>query len=166
MPNETAQGLAKYKPEPEYAAKLEKAKKEFSKQAKSGISALSAEFFELKRRKAEVEKRLSEFNLKIAAVELLMLKSLEDEDLTKVSLEGGGTIFKKSTAYPVVKDKKALFDWIKKNKLVALLSVNHQTLKSVVNDRLREGEDLPGGVDAFLKDSIGHRGGMGEESDD
>jgi len=143
--------------------KIEEAAKKFSKAAKSGVAALSAEFFELKRRKKSQEARLAESNLYLTAVESLILKALDDADLTKVTLEGGGTIYKKSTAYPIVKDRTKLFAWIKKHKLGSLLSVNHQTLKSQVNERLRQGEDLPDGVEAFLKDSIGHRGGMEEE---
>jgi hypothetical protein len=153
--------LTKYQPEPEYQEKIKKVQKEYKMY--KGLDALSTEFFDLKRQKLAAESVLATINLKIAAVEGLLLNQMENEDIRKFELGGGGTIFKKSTAYPVIKDKIKLFAWIKANKLVALLSVHHQTLKAVVNERLSNGEGLPAGVEAFLKDSIGHRGGVNGE---
>jgi len=153
--------LSKFVENPDYAQKIKIEQKKFKRA--QGLDALATELFEAKRQKLAAEAVLAKINLKIAAVEGLLLDQMESEDIRKFELVGGGTIFKKSTAYPIVKDKSKLFQWIKKMKLVSLLSVHHQTLKAVVNERLSNGEGLPDGVEAFLKDSIGHRNGMGEK---
>lgn len=148
--------LPKYQPEPEYQEKIKATQKKFSKLR--GLDALSTEFFELKHQKKAAEEVLAEINLKSAAVEGLLLSQMENEDIRKFELIAGGTIFKKSTAYPIVKDKASLFAWIKLHKATHLLSVHHQSLKAVCNELLANGESLPNGVDAFLKDSVGFRG--------
>jgi len=156
--------LAKFEEDPEYAARIKAEAKKFGK-IKDEPAKLAAEFFEAKKLKKVHEKKLSDTNLKIAAIESLLLANFEDQEITSIKDEAGATIFKKSTAYPVVKDKKALFAWIKAHKAAHLIGIVHQSLKAFVNERLQDGESLPPGVEAFLKDSIGHRGGVGGDVD-
>ena len=148
--------LPKFEEEPEYAQKIKENQTAYKRHT---IAELATEFFEARKRKKVFEERLADSNLLIAALEGLILAALEDSDVSMIRLEGSdASIFRKSTAYPKVVDKKALFAWIKANKATHLVGVMHQSLKSFVNERLQAGESLPPGVVAFLKDSLGHRG--------
>lgn len=165
MPNEKQPlNLPKFEVEPEYAAKIKAQQKKYVK-FKDEPAKLGSEFFHVKKLKKNAEAHLAEINLRIAALEGLLLANFEDQEITSIKNEDGATIFKKSTAYPVIKDKKKLFAWIKANKAAHLIGVVHQSLKSFVNERLQDGQSLPPGVEAFLKDSIGHRGGVGGDID-
>jgi len=165
MPNDKKEmKLPKFEMEPEYAAKIKEEQKQYRK-IKDEPAKLGTEFFHWKKLKKEKEATLAQINLKLAALEGLLLANFEDQEITSIKNEDGATIYKKSTAYPIVKDKKKLFAWIKAHKAAHLIGVVHQSLKAFVNERLQDGQDLPPGVEAFLKDSIGHRGGVGGDVD-
>ena len=151
--------LPQFQNEPDYASKIKEAQLKYN-EFKDDHGTLATKFFHWKKLKKVKEAQLAFINLHIAALEGLLLANFENQEITSIKNEDGTTIFKKSTAYPVVKDKKKLFAWIKAHKAVHLLGVAHQSLKAFVNERLQNGEAPPPGVECFLKDSIGHRGGV------
>lgn len=56
--------------------------------------------------------------------------------------------------YPSVKDKPVLYQWIKDTDQSELLTLNYQTMVSIVKSKLEAGQPLPPGVDVFLKDKL------------
>lgn len=143
--------LDKFEVEPAYREKLDKVKKDYLQQ---GLPDLVVRMIQWKAMKIAAEKELETANLHLEAFSELIQARMEEQQLHSFKTAHGDTIYISSTAYPSVKDREKLFAWIKKKKMVTLLSIHHQTLKGICNDLLREGEDVPPGVKCFIKSSI------------
>jgi hypothetical protein len=114
-------------------------------------SALTAEYASLRADRAALEESLSKTNLSIAACEQLMEKAFEDEGISsmKTSL---GSIQARTEPYPIVEDREGFRDWCAADPDIRQLMVlNPMTAKSLVKERLLQGQDTPPGVRAFLK---------------
>ena len=111
----------------------------------------------MKNHKDEIEEKLSDVNQELEALSQLLIDKMEDEDMHSFKAEDGTTIFQKTAVYPKVVDKEVAFAWIKKNKQEHLLSIQHMSLKAFCKDLLEQGNELPGGVECFLKTTVGSR---------
>jgi hypothetical protein len=148
--------LLKFQVEPEYRLKLDKVKKDF---LSSSLSDLIERIKAWKKMKDQAEEELSTANLHLEAISEIVEYKMDELQIRNFKTEKGETVYISSTAYPKVEDKAALFAWIKKKKMVEILGVNFQTLKGICNDLLKEGEELPPGVECFIKSSVRMRKG-------
>lgn len=92
-------------------------------------------------------------NLRIEACNQLLVDNLEGEDESKV-VNGLGTFSIIDSPYPSVKDRAAFLNWISETDQEELLTVNYQTMAALVKDKITKGEELPAGVEVFVKTSI------------
>jgi hypothetical protein len=109
--------------------------------------------------KDKLEEEISEHNLRIEALSQLLVSAMEDQSVQKIELSSGALVYLQDTPYPVVKDREALMVWIKKQRMVNLLTVHYQTLKGLVNEMLVSGKPCPPGVEVFLKTQARLRNG-------
>jgi len=110
-----------------------------------------------KNTKDALEDDLSAINQNLEAINQLLVDKMDAEDMHSFKAEDGTTIYQKVSVYPKVVDKEVAFAWIKKNKKEFLLSIQHMSLKSFCTELLEQGDDLPGGVECFIKTTVGSR---------
>lgn len=120
---------------------------------------LAAIYGKLREKKDFHNSEISVLELEIEAITQLFVQRFEDEGIQSQRFEDGVLISISDAPYPVVKDKLALREWINKNDLTDLLSVNYQTLASLVKERLSGAvnESLPDGVDVYMKTTLSRR---------
>lgn len=117
----------------------------------ANVNKLAALFAARKAMKDAHEETISELNVEIEALSQLLVEALEDQNIQKVELASGAVYFLQDTPYPSVKDRDALLDWVKKQKMNSLLTIHYQTLKALTSERLVAGQAPPPGVEVYLK---------------
>ena len=105
------------------------------------------------------EAKLKKTQLELDSIEELLLELMENQELESVSSSSGSTFSRSPSPYPIVKNKDALLAWLKHADLNELLSLNYQTLRGMVSERILEGESLPDGVELFHKETVRRRKG-------
>lgn len=122
--------------------------------------------------KARIEAQLDLTKLELEAVEREIYKRFDDTGKDNTRFEDGVLLSKSEEPYPVVTDEAALLAWIKTNQLEDILSLNWQTMKTMVKEILlpEKGKDqkfstLPPGVDVFYKQKLRRSGGAKIEGD-
>ena len=146
--------VAAFEPEPEFQKKVEAAKREIvgdSEATDANVSHLAMLFAQHQARKHDLEEQISDLNIGIEAISQLIVESLEGEDISSVKLDSGATVYLSYTPYPSVEDREKVMEWIKKNKMKSLLSVNYQTMKAMVSEQLAAGKPTIPGIKVFLK---------------
>jgi len=108
--------------------------------------------------KASLEAQIKEKNLTIAAMDQVLVELLEAETMTSFKLENAVSMSIKDDVYCSVSDKPLFYDWIDKNGLEDMYTINYQTMSSMVKQRLIAGEEIPPGVETYFKQSISVRG--------
>jgi hypothetical protein len=98
--------------------------------------------------------------LEIEAITRLMVEHMEEEGQSNITFEDGISIGHSVEPYPFVEDQSKLLQWVKDNKMEAMLTLNYQTMSSLVKERLegKVNEPLPDGVNVFMKDKLSCRG--------
>lgn len=149
--------LPAFEEESSYQQKIDEEKKLILAYAENAedvnVAFLAARLEQAKQNKDEIEERLYGVNVQIEALSQLLITAMDNQSLEKVSLSSGATVYLNYAPYPSVEDREKLFAWIKKQRMVKLLTVNHQTLKGLVNELLANGKSVPPGVNVFLKTS-------------
>jgi hypothetical protein len=125
-----------------------------------GVACL---YNEAKLAKAAAESVAKVYELKKDALARLMADRFEEDGKTSTGFVNGGSMRITPDVYPVVKDQGALLAWVKETGQEALLTLNFQTMASIVKQRLLEGKSLPSGVDVFLRDRL-TLSGFGKEN--
>jgi hypothetical protein len=92
----------------------------------------------------EAEETVSGINLQLRAVEGLLEQAFEQADVSSLK-QDGDSVRVELEPVPKVENKEALGVWLRSDPdLERLLTLNHQTLASLVKERLQAGEDTPG----------------------
>lgn len=117
-------------------------------------------YVKCRNRADELNVELTQLNLEEEAYTRAFIDRFEEAGTTKVDFENGTQIGVSVEPYPFVKDQAAMLAWIKKNGMEAMLTLNWQTMASMVKDRLsgKVKEPLPDGVEVFMKDKLSCRG--------
>lgn len=92
-------------------------------------------------------------NLRLAALDQVLVDNLEGEDESKV-VNSLGTFSLKDVPYPKVNDKASFIQWVWDTDQVEILSVNYQTMAAIVKAKIEKGEELPAGVEVYIKTSV------------
>ena len=113
----------------------------------------------LRQKKDKLVEDLSVLELEIEALTQLFVTRFEDEGIQSQRFEDGTLLSITDAPYPIVKDKLALREWVDKQGLSDMLSLNYQTLASLVKERLsgQVNEPLPNGVDVYMKTTLTRR---------
>jgi hypothetical protein len=129
----------------------------------ANVTRLASLFVAAKQTKDAYEDKISELNVRLEALSQMIVEHLEGEQIQKVELASGALIYLQDTPYPIVKDRDAVLDWIKKQKMQSLLTVHFQTLKAMTSERLVTGKPCIPGTEVFLKTQARVRNGKGSE---
>jgi len=116
------------------------------------LAYVAQEYNDLEEELAEREKEIQRMKLQLEAASRVLGQKMEDASLESAVMAG----YKwtpKFEPYPQVKDKAALRAWVDDH-MSDNLSLPFMTLKSVVKDALEAGDELPPGVEVFLKRSF------------
>lgn len=107
----------------------------------------------------DIKEREKANNLELAALEQLLADSMVALGIEDGFKSEGFTYFKQSAPYPKVTDKTRLRRYMTKTGQEDLLSLNPQTLKSIVSEALGPtgSRVIPDGVEVFVKESISRR---------
>jgi hypothetical protein len=116
-------------------------------------------FNQAKAAKEDLEEKIKILTLELTAYTQLLVERYDDQGIEKATYEDGATVGIHVEPYPVVTDSGKLLAWVRANDLEAMLSLNYQTLTSLVKDAIENGKLLPDGVDVYLKDKLSRRGG-------
>jgi hypothetical protein len=142
--------LVKFVEEPKYQQRIDAMKPLYQPKGREGMFK---ELAALKVKKEKVEEQLKDINLRVAAIDQLLVTDLEgaNEAAVKTKL---GTFSLKDSPYPKVVDQRKLLEWVHDNKLDEILTVSYQTMAAMCKDRLQKGEDVMDGVEVYMKTSI------------
>lgn len=108
----------------------------------------------------ECEKLQSKLNVIIEGCSQIFCERFESRDVTSQKFRDGSQLVLKDEPYPFLDTKNdpaakdKFYAWLKKQKLTSLLTLNAQTMKSMIKERLLNGETIPPGIDVFMKTSV------------
>lgn len=119
---------------------------------------LKDEYVKARRAKDALDVQVSLLETQIAAYTYLFVQRMEEDDVTALPFTDGVQLGSSVEPYPNVKDRAALYGWIKETGQEDLLTLNYQTLASITKQRLLEGEPIPPGIEVFMKDKLTARG--------
>lgn len=155
--------LVRYQPDnTPFQQKVDEAKLDFRSHNREGGPlenkvTMAKELRKIIRSKEELETQISELNVKIEALNQMLVDELEDEGITKFTLPEGLTTYQEQRVYVAIQDKEKFYEWIDANGLDDLYTVHSSTASALVKERLENGQELPPGAAAFLKASIRFR---------
>lgn len=92
-------------------------------------------------------------NLRLEALDQILVDNLEGEDESKI-VNSLGTFSLVDSPYPKVADKPAFLGWVRETDQEEILSVNYQTMAAIVKAKIEKGEELPAGVEVFIKTTV------------
>lgn len=102
--------------------------------------------------KNTLDKASKDLDFDMTAITMLMSKRFQDEGLESAVI-GGYRWTPKPDPYAQVKDKAEFLKWALEH-MQSNLQIPWPTLNSIVKANLESGEELPPGVDVFLKRSF------------
>ncbi len=112
---------------------------------------LAREYTLLREEKSQLDKQVSDLNLRLEAVTQLMGEQFEKDDMPGIRI-GGYAISTYMEPYAQVVDPEAYRAWVlADDDLRRQMTLSWQTTNSLMKARLLEGESEPPGVTAFAK---------------
>jgi hypothetical protein len=155
--------LTKVEVEPDYQSKVNLMKDEVKGELLASgkqvtVKSLGIVYAKARAEKARLNALIKAQQIIVEATQQELIEMMESQDYTSVKLEGGVSISIKDDVYSSVKDKPAFMSWISENDMEDLLSVNYQTMNSLVKSRLIDGQPVPAGIEPYFKQSIMIRG--------
>lgn len=109
-------------------------------------------------KKESLEALVSIKTLEIEALVRLLVDRFEASGETSKTFEDGCSLRLADEPFPTVTDSGKLRAWIIKKNMEDMLTLNFQTMKSMVKACLADGHPLPDGVDVFMKTSLTRTG--------
>jgi hypothetical protein len=109
--------------------------------------------------KDRLNEEISRLNLDIEALSQMLIPQMEQDGVDMFRLDSGESLSIKDEPYSSVDNRPMFLTWIRNQNLEDLLTVNYQTMNSMVKERLTKGLQAPPGIKVFLKQSITKRKG-------
>ncbi len=106
--------------------------------------------------KKRLEDELHQVNTRREALNQLILDRLEADGDQNIK-NAFGTFWISDEPYSKVADKQQYLRWIGEQGLEALLSVPYPTTNAQVKARLEAGQELPPGIEVFIKSTVRRR---------
>lgn len=115
-------------------------------------------YVQVRKQLDQLEAQVSVLEIQKAALTYIFTNRFEEDDVTSMKFANGTTLGESVEPLPNVKDRTALVNWIKTTGQEELLTLNYQTLASMVKQLLLEGKPIPPGVEVFMKQKLTARG--------
>ena len=148
--------LERFKPEPEWQARVDGAKSTYTGLDTAGLARA---FAHERAQKQHLEAQVKLHNVELEAISQLLVEELEASAIQKVQLDTGETVYLSDEPYAQVEDRAAVLAWAKKKRLEQLLTVQWQTFNAMVKEMLTAGKPVPPGTKVYMKTSARLRGG-------
>lgn len=149
------ENMVKFAQPPDFQQKVDLCKKELVAKKTSEITTFYDETMQAKQ---DAEMVIKECNVRLEAVNQVLVERLEDDDTSSVKINGN-TYYIQDKPYSSVQDKGKLLAWVRETGQEDLLALNYNTLAAIVNANLIEGKEIPPGVAVFMKSTIQRREG-------
>ena len=110
----------------------------------------------------EKKKQLKELQSEVASLEYEIIQEMEGLNLLSLRTDDGVLFTTIVKSYPSLKaeDREIAYNWLKERGLFdALATINPNTLRGFINERLEAGEELPPGVELYMKTTLSMRKG-------
>lgn len=108
--------------------------------------------------KDKLEEQIKLLNIKIAATESLLAERFEQQGIQSTKFDFGNNytplFYIKDEPYTKIINKKECIQWLKDNGLDDMNSPVWQSLNALVKERMANGEELPKGIEVFLKTTV------------
>lgn len=117
-------------------------------------STLAKRYVDIRLEKNELEEAMYEVNLRLTAVEQLLVDQYEAEGTTSLKLDSGDNVSVQMEPYAQVVDKEAFRLWCLEEGLANLMTIPWASTNSMTKTRLLEGEPEPPGVKAYARSKI------------
>jgi hypothetical protein len=141
--------------EPKHQEKIDAVKKAMREEPSFELhaSSLAAEYTNVRREKDGIEKTLSDCQVRLDAVFQMMCEQFEVEGTKAITLENGDNVRIQPKIYASVVDAEVFRLWCLEQGLERQMTLHPQTAKSLINQRLFEGDPEPPGTKASVVDS-------------
>ena len=114
-------------------------------------SVLIVQYADLRAQAEEKDREAKALRLRVEAISQLLMEVYEAEGITSMKVQGVGTMRTDFPPYSHVVDKETYRQWCLDNGFGPQMSLPWQTTNSVVKERLLTGQDIPPGVDVYVK---------------
>ena len=142
--------------EPAYQQKINAVKQAMKEEEefKQHASYFAKIYTEARDERDLIAEQMLEINLRLAAIEQLLVEQYEVEETTSLKLETGPTVRVQLEPYAQVQDHEAYRSWCIEQGMESLMSVPWMTTNKITKERLLDGEPEPPGVKAYVKSKI------------
>lgn len=147
--------LPAFELEPEFQSKINSAKAIYSRLTPA---ELANELALQRKNKNYHEEQIKNTNVELEALSQLIVEHLEADDLQKIQLASGITVYTQVEPYSSLTSNEELMAYLKKAKLTNLLTLHYQTMNALNKERLINGKPVLPGTRCFLKTSARLRG--------
>ena len=115
---------------------------------KKDLLKMLRQFQNLKSEKESLKLRATLLEKQIQELMPQLVTGFEAEKMQSINLTGVGTFYLEAQTFPKVEDNDTLIAWMKRNKMRDLVktTVNYQTLRGLVNERLKNNLSIPEGI--------------------
>jgi hypothetical protein len=103
-----------------------------------------------------VEERLSLLKAERDGIEFAIIHKLREQKLERMTTARNNYTISPKPRFNCTNPAQ-LKAWLKENRMEDLLTINYQTLQSVMAKRLEEGEEIPEAISIFMEDNLSRR---------
>ncbi len=121
------------------------------------VAKLGEEYNKVRAQKEKLKAELEQVNTEEEALQQLIISGLEESGFDKVVLTDGTSLSLQDTPFSQIQNRESFLNWIRQSGKEHLLTVNYQTMNSMVKELLLAGQPTPPGVKAFIKTSLYRR---------
>lgn len=113
-------------------------------------------FGRLRVKKDKLEAQLEVVDKEIEAEQPILVDLMQKLKMQNMTVKKLGIFYLETKSYPNVKDDRLMRTWLRKNSMGEIIkeTVNYQTLRSLCNERLKANEEIPEGVEVFMKTQV------------
>ena len=117
-------------------------------------SSLAKLYVTIREEKEQKQRELSEVQVRLDAVEQLLVSTMDTEEISSIKLDSGRSISTWMEPYPQVTDAEAFRLWCIENGLERSLRLWPSTTASLVKQRLMDGKPEPPGITIYAKSVV------------
>ena len=108
----------------------------------------------IREEKQDAKEILSEVNVRLSAVEQMLIDAFEEGGVTSLKLESGASVSTQIRPWVRVEDRRAFHLWCLDNGFADALALPWQTTNSLVSERLIDGLPEPEGITTYKQTSV------------
>jgi hypothetical protein len=140
--------------EPDYQAKVDLVKQSILTNTPRTSSALLQKYFEARNDRDRVQIALYDANLRLEAVQQLLIRQMEADNISSIRLAAGLGVSTWNEPLAQVRDPEAFRLWCLEQGLERKMTLHPSSIQSLVRKRLEAAEEEPPGIVIYSKPVI------------